>query len=609
MIFTPSRAPSDEDLIALRRFVVWCQRFILLAVVLTLLGVLLSKPGAGGRYLNLAMMASIVALSHWQMQTSPRRAMIVIALGVWLVSSAGILLLGGVHSANVLIYPFTIATVGWVLGRRWLIGITLLTLIFLAAVGLAEIAGWFVPTPRAGAAIVTIQVIVVLSIIALMSFEGRQMLAASRDRAIELGQALELRAAESAARERQVAQLLHNVPAAVASFDDQSRVRNCNLRFADLFGLQVDDVIGRVVTEFVPAAQRDALMPYWSQALAGKAQNYRRINVHPRTQVPTWLDCNLVPEWDEVRLNVTGLYAMLVDVTDTVRADAELLSLNNELEIRVAWRTAELAQAMASLHTSREELVHSQAKAGLAALVASVSHELSTPIGNSVLVASSLGDMVRRLQHQVETNQLKKSTLLQQNQALAEGCQMLMRNLARAESLLKDFKQVSADQASEQRRQFDLAEVVAEVVSSLAPSLKTLGHRVEQDIPQGILMDSLPGPIGQVVINLINNAYHHAFDGRRDGLLTLSARVHAANVHLQVSDNGAGMSTEVLMNLFEPFFSTKIGRGGTGLGMSIVDSIVRKTLGGTIAVRSLVGQGTTYEMVLPLTAPLLYDAS
>ena len=186
---TPSqhRVASEEDVVALRRFVVWCQRFILLAVGFIFIGVLLTAPGDWRRYVNLGLMASIAILSHWQMRISPRRAMIVIALGVWLVSSAGILLLGGIHSANVLIYPFTIATVGWSLGRRWLIAITVLTLIFLGAVGLAEIAGWFVPTPRAGAGIVTIHVIIVLGMIALMSYEAREMLAASRDRALALG--------------------------------------------------------------------------------------------------------------------------------------------------------------------------------------------------------------------------------------------------------------------------------------------------------------------------------------------------------------------------------------------------------------------------------------
>ena len=402
-----------------------------------------------------------------------------------------------------------------------------------------------------------------------------------------------------------MAQLLHNVPAAVASFDHQSRVRNCNLRYADLYGLTVTDVIGRARADFVPADQLVNMLPYWSLAMSGTPQNYRRISVYPQTGVEAWLDCSLVPEWDDGK--VTGLYAMLVDVTDKVRADAELLSLNNELEARVARRTAELARAMENLHVSREELVRSQAKAGLAAMVASVSHELNTPIGNSVLVASSLGDMARQLQQQMDANQLKKSGLLQHNKALAEGCNILMHNLTRAEALLKNFKQVSADQASEQRREFDLAEVVAEVVSSLVPSLRTLGHRVEQDIPEGIVMDSLPGPMGQVIINLINNAYHHAFEGRRDGLLTISARLHDTQVRLQVSDNGAGMPEDVLSNLFEPFFSTKIGRGGTGLGMSIVDNIVRKNLGGSIAVRSVVGEGTTYDILFPLRAPVTYS--
>lgn len=603
----PSHTPSGEEAAALRRFVLWTQCFILVSVGVTFVGVLLTTPLEWRRYINLFLMASVALVSYWQMRTSPRRAMVVIAVGVWLMASAGIASLGGVHSANVLIYPFTIATVGWTLGRHWLVAITVMTVLFLMAVGAAEMAGLFTPTPRAGAFIVTTQSVAVITTIAMMSYEARQMLVRKRDQAVALGQELALRAAESATRESQITHLLSNVPAAVASFDANSDVRNCNQRYASLFGLTVDEVTGRNVKDFLPAARYDELMPYWRPALAGSPQSYRRVNEHPHTQEISWLDCSLVPQWEDGK--VTGLYALLVDVTDKVRADAELLNLNNELEARVARRTAELARAMESLQASREELVRSQAKAGLAALVASVSHELSTPIGNSVLVASSLGDMARELQAQIDNNQLKKTSLLQHNQTISEGSQMLMHNLARAESLLKNFKQVSADQASEQRRLFDVAEVIAEVVSSLSPSLKKLGHHIVQDVPPGMEMDSLPGPLGQVIINLINNAYHHAFEGRSDGLLTIRARIQAAHLHLELADNGGGMPPDVLLNLFEPFFSTKIGRGGTGLGMSIVDTIVRKTLGGTVAVRSVVGQGTTYDIVLPLKAPGLYDVA
>jgi signal transduction histidine kinase len=116
-------------------------------------------------------------------------------------------------------------------------------------------------------------------------------------------------------------------------------------------------------------------------------------------------------------------------------------------------------------------------------------------------------------------------------------------------------------------------------------------------------MDSLPGALGQVVINLINNAYLHAFEGRNDGLLTINAiRVDDALV-LQFTDNGVGMSPENLERLFEPFFSTKKGRGGTGLGMSIVENLVRKTLGGTLRVQSELGVGTCFEVCMPLVAP------
>jgi signal transduction histidine kinase len=278
-------------------------------------------------------------------------------------------------------------------------------------------------------------------------------------------------------------------------------------------------------------------------------------------------------------------------------------TLNTELEARVAKRTAELARAMEHLQESREELVRSQAKATLSALVASVTHELSTPIGNSILIASSLADHSRDLARQIETSQLKKSTLTSLNGALDDGSQMLMRNLARADNLLKNFKQVSADQASEQRRRFDLREVVAEVVASLNPSLKNQPHRIVQDIAPGIVMDSLPGPLGQVVINVINNAYLHAFEGRKDGVLTIRASDSADTVQLRFEDNGVGMSQEVLLHLFEPFYSTKIGQGGSGLGMSIVESIVRKTLGGSLHVQSAPGSGTTIEVQLPKSAP------
>jgi signal transduction histidine kinase len=183
---------------------------------------------------------------------------------------------------------------------------------------------------------------------------------------------------------------------------------------------------------------------------------------------------------------------------------------------------------------------------------------------------------------------------------LSVAATLIERNLVRANELIVNFKTVAADQVSEQRRKFDLKGVLGEVIASLAPTLKRHTHKIDLQVPEGIKMDSLPGPLGQVVINLINNAYLHAFEGRGDGVVTITGAVEGEMVRLQVRDNGAGIAPEDLARLFQPFFSTKIGRGGTGLGMAIVQDLVTKSLGGAISVQSELGQGSCFEIVLPI---------
>jgi PAS domain S-box-containing protein len=301
------------------------------------------------------------------------------------------------------------------------------------------------------------------------------------------------------------------------------------------------------------------------------------------------------PEW------VAGTH---LDITERKKAESHVRELNETLEKRVEERSVQLAQAMQTLHRSQEELARSAAKATLSTLVASVSHELGTPLGNSLMTATTLTDQARRFRGLLEGGQLKRSDLTALLGMVQEGSELMQRNLHRAVALMRNFKQVAADQASEQRRSFDLASVVGEVMGTLSPSLKRQPHRLVLDIPGGITLDSYPGPLGQVVINLVNNAYLHAFEGRgQGGEVRLSAGVDGAQVRLQVADNGVGMAPELLAQLFQPFFSTKIGRGGTGLGMTIVDNLVRKVLGGSVNVQSAVGQGTAVTLLLPLVAP------
>ena len=236
-------------------------------------------------------------------------------------------------------------------------------------------------------------------------------------------------------------------------------------------------------------------------------------------------------------------------------------------------------------------------------LAAGCTHELNTPLGNSVMAASTLGDQAKEFLRNVEAGQLKRSELTAFLTALRDGTDMIQRNLRRAETLLGNFKQVAADQTSEQRRQFDLAHCIGDVVAMLQPQLKRSPHRIDLRIADGLTLDSYPGPLGQVVINLINNAYLHAFEAIAQGTLTISADAGADHVTLHITDNGVGMTHDTLTRLFQPFFSTKIGKGGTGLGMTIVEGIVRKTLGGSLHVDSEPGKGSHFSITIPRIAP------
>jgi signal transduction histidine kinase len=199
---------------------------------------------------------------------------------------------------------------------------------------------------------------------------------------------------------------------------------------------------------------------------------------------------------------------------------------------------------------------------------------------------------------------LKKSTFDGFVERFRAGTDLTSRSVERAVNLVASFKQVSVDQASERRRQFDVAQVVTEVIDTMRPNLKHKPYTIRLETSDGVLMDSFPGPLGQVLINLVSNAMTHAFEGRSGGEILVEVKSPAGQlVQVSVTDDGCGISPEHLGQIFDPFFTTKLGHGGSGLGLSISHRIVTRLLGGHISVHSEVGHGTRFDLELPVTAP------
>ncbi|RZS56986.1 sensor histidine kinase [Sphaerotilus mobilis] len=288
-------------------------------------------------------------------------------------------------------------------------------------------------------------------------------------------------------------------------------------------------------------------------------------------------------------------------------SQAAVRELNEALEARVEQRTAELLtanhhleQTLADLRRLQASLVQSEKLASLGSLVAAVAHELNTPIGNALTVATGYAHKARVFDEQARAR-LQRQTLEQFLTDSAEAAELLLRNLLKASELITSFKHVAIDQTSSKRRHHDLARTLQDILTTLAPALKHRPIQVETDLEPDVRMNGYPGPLGQVINNLYNNALLHAFDADQPGVMHISAhRIDEQRVRLTFTDDGHGMDEATLHRIFDPFFTTRLGRGGSGLGMHIVHNIVVGLLQGQIEVRSQPGLGTQVEIVLPI---------
>jgi two-component system NtrC family sensor kinase len=271
----------------------------------------------------------------------------------------------------------------------------------------------------------------------------------------------------------------------------------------------------------------------------------------------------------------------------------------HERTLMLEEQNAALNTAMTALREAQSELVRQEKLASLGRLVAGVAHEINTPLGICVTATSHLVQELKLTREELAAGAMTQESLEDFLDIVDQSLRIMTTNTQRAAALVRSFKQVAVDQSSDDIRSFNLKTYTSEVLLSLQPKLKGRPVKVEVDCAPDIVLDSFPGAVSQILTNMLMNSLVHGFEHEQAGTIMVRAALEGETVVLDYSDDGAGMDADTLAKLFDPFFTTRRGSGGSGLGAHILYNLVTGPLGGTVKVDSAPGQGLRYQLRFP----------
>ena len=341
--------------------------------------------------------------------------------------------------------------------------------------------------------------------------------------------------------------------------------------------LALDGRIRRIVELLPPAWQ----YPQFAQA---------RIVIDDRTyatpgfQPSRWSQCAAIRVKGEPRGMVEVVYRGAgTDFADGPSAAAETAFLPEEQDLidavaqqlGVIVERAEVEQERIRLS---EQLRHADRLATIGQLAAAVAHELNEPLGNIL----GFAQLARQCAHLP--------------QAAGADLEKIVNAALHAREVVRKLM-LFARPAPPQKRPVDLNRIIADGLYFLEARCAKSGIELVRTLAASlppVMAD--PSQLYQVLVNLVVNAIQAMPDG---GRLVVQTTAGGDGVSMVVEDNGVGMSAEVAAHIFTPFFTTKSAGEGTGLGLSVVQGIV-ESYAGTIDVRSQPGQGSRFEVRLPV---------
>ena len=395
----------------------------------------------------------------------------------------------------------------------------------------------------------------------------------------------------------QLESIIHTVADGILLNDTSGRIKFANTRLASLLGVRPEDMLGKHIFDFMDE----------ESAAQARANLKRRSSGHFDRFDHRWRRADGTALWSVVAAKPMysvdgehqGSLVTVTDITERKRAEEALRRARDELEHRVAERTAELATANLRLQAEVQTRARAQAAALRAsqvksAFLASMSHELRTPlnaiIGYNEMIIDEIEDAGRGAEHLPDLQRVLSAS----------------RHLLSLINDVLDLSKIEAAKVEVELESFRLGDVLRELEATVIPlALKNNNvARVEctaSDARARVTSDRTK--LKQILLNLLGNACKFTSRGEIVLRAAIVTRGELDWLEFAVADTGVGIARAQQGRIFEAFAQTEEGRevkyGGTGLGLTISKRLC-EMLGGEIGVESELGRGTTFSVALPL---------